>query len=162
MEWQKEPARAQQFTDAMRFLAAKDTAEHVLFEYPFDSKDSVKLVDVGGGHGDVGILLANKHPKLKVVVQDLPHVVESAKENTPENLKDRLEYQAHDFWTEQPLKDADIYFFRNIFHDWSDPYSIKLLKQTIPALKVGSRVIINDACIPPKGFLNSEQEMALR
>lgn len=162
VEWEKDAPRAKQFGDAMRFLAANNSAENVLMHYDFDSKDSVQLVDIGGSHGDVAIQLAEKHPKLSCIVQDLPTVVANMDGHIPEHLRSRVKYQVHDFWSEQPVKGADIYFFREIFHDWSDPYAIKILRQLIPALRPGSRVMIVDACIPPKGVISNEQEKALR
>ena len=69
---------------------------------------------------------------------------------------------AHDFNTPQPVKGADIYFFRWIFHDWSDKYVIKVLRALIPALKKGARIVANDKLLPEPGGLSPYQEQALR
>ena len=37
--------------------------------------DGAKVVDVGGNVGSVSMVVAKQHPKLKFVVQDLPHVI---------------------------------------------------------------------------------------
>ena len=110
------------------------------------------FVDVGGSHGKAAIAVAEAYPEMRCVVQDISEpTIAAAKNSLPDNLKDRVEYQVHDFWHDQPVKGADIYFFRYIFHDWSDSNAIKLLRAVVPSLKAGSRVVINDACLPSYG-----------
>lgn len=56
-------------------------------------------------------------------------------------------FYASNFFTEQPIR-ADVYFFRSIFHNWADKYCIKILKNLVPALKPGARVIIHERILP--------------
>ena len=69
---------------------------------------------------------------------------------------------AHDFLSEQPIKNADVYLFRWIFHNWSDMYCIRILRNLIPALKGGAIILINDNVLPEPGTLGSWQEERLR
>jgi hypothetical protein len=92
--------------------------------------------------------LAKKYPKLRFVVQDLSKTIEQAPSKTPSELLDRIDFQVHDFYTEQPVKDAEVYFFRWICHNQSDKYGTKMLQALIPALKPGARIVINDNCLP--------------
>lgn len=57
----------------------------------------------------------------------------------------------HDFWREQPVKDADVFYFRWVFHDCSDSHAVRILRLLIPALKKGTRIFIDDICVPPGG-----------
>ncbi|KAF2183640.1 S-adenosyl-L-methionine-dependent methyltransferase [Zopfia rhizophila CBS 207.26] len=82
--------------------------------------------------------LAKAFPSLKIIVQDLPGTVEEGERLLPTELKGRVSFMGHDFFTEQPAKDANVYFFRFIPHNWSDKYSSKILKNLIPAMKDGS------------------------
>jgi chemotaxis methyl-accepting protein methylase len=50
-------------------------------------------------------------------------------------LKGQLDFKPHGFFTEQPVKNADVYFLRSILHNWSDKYAIEILTNLIPALK---------------------------
>jgi len=68
----------------------------------------------------------------------------------------------HDFLTEQPVKNADVYFFRWIFHNWSDKYCIKILRSLIPALKTNARIVINDNVLPEPGVMPNFREERLR
>jgi 6-hydroxytryprostatin B O-methyltransferase len=62
-----------------------------------------------------------------------------------------VSFQVHDFFTPEPVHGADIYFFKNILHDWSDPYAIKILRQVVQAMKASSRILIVESVIPPPG-----------
>jgi hypothetical protein len=65
---------------------------------------------------------------------------------------------AHSFFTEQPVKDADIYYFRWILYGWSDKYCIKILRALIPALKRGARIILSERCLKTPCTLPLRQE----
>lgn len=110
----------------------------------------------------MSLRLASTFPQLKCIVQDLPEVVEEGKSRVPSELADRVQFMAHDFLTEQPVTGADVYFFRWIFHNWSDEYCVRILKNLIPALKPGAMVVINDNCLPEPGTLNLWQEERIR
>jgi hypothetical protein len=69
---------------------------------------------------------------------------------------------AHDFFEEQPVKGADVYYYRWTLHNWSDKYCIKTLKALSPALKKGSRVLIMDVVMPPPGILPNDVDRKLR
>lgn len=89
-------------------------------------------------------------------------VVAAAEKDSPVELAGRVRFMEHDFLTEQPVHGADVYFFRWIFHNWSDKYSIKILRNLIPALKPGAKVVINDNVLPQPGILSRWQEERLR
>ena len=51
----------------------------------------------------------------------------------------------------QPVHDADLYLFRSVLLNWPDNYVVKFLRQLIPALKTGARVVINEGALPKPG-----------
>lgn len=55
-----------------------------------------------------------------------------------------------------------VYYFRWIIHNYSTPYAIKLLKNLVPALKPGARIIINDICLRPAGTENAWDDQVTR
>ncbi|KAI1819381.1 S-adenosyl-L-methionine-dependent methyltransferase [Xylaria intraflava] len=105
------------------------------------------MVDVGGSHGHIVRSIAERFPHMKCFVQDLPDTVAVGAARLPVELKDRVIFMAHDFFTEQPVK-ADVYYFRSIFHNWADEYCIKILQNLVPALERGARVVIHDRILP--------------
>ena len=120
------------------------------------------FIDVGGSQGHVSTAVAERYPRVRCVVQDMPAAIESGRAQVAQHLAERVQFMPHDFWKEQPVRNADIYYFRWIFHDWSDKYAIKILRQLIPALKRGARILISDICIPPRGVLSLYKEREIR
>ena len=118
----------------------------LLGRYPWaELPGEAMVVDVGGSTGYVAALLAEEYPGMKLVVQDLPDVVESA---AAANENSRLSFQAQDFFQANGEIGADVYLFRWILHDWPDREVVKILRALIPALKKGARVIVNDSVGP--------------
>lgn len=120
------------------------------------------VVDLGGSHGIIAIELARAYPNLQLVVQDLDEdIIKDANAKKPADVADRVRFMVHDFLTPQHIQ-AAVYYFRMIFHDWPDKYCIKILRQLIPVLASGSKVVINDAVIPGPGTVPWAREAALR
>ncbi|KAI8956621.1 S-adenosyl-L-methionine-dependent methyltransferase [Daldinia sp. FL1419] len=116
---------------------------------PWANKDQCPetVVDIGGAGGEVIQRILRTYPNVKKgSVLDLPEVVAGAK--VPEDLENRLEYKTYNFLTETMTDYADVYIFRHIFHDWSDKYATKILKNLAPALKKGSKIWLSEVVLP--------------
>ncbi|KAI0114031.1 S-adenosyl-L-methionine-dependent methyltransferase [Nemania sp. FL0031] len=147
-----DPERATRFAAGMRLYAARpDLDVHYLVDaWPWgELQDGATVIDVGGSHGEAAIALARAFPSLKLVVQDIdePTVLE-ADSRKPADVAERVRYMTHDFFTEQPIRHADVYLYRACLHNWSDKYAVRILRALIPALKVGARVLLNDVVVP--------------
>ncbi|KAI4141665.1 MAG: hypothetical protein L6R39_005240 [Caloplaca ligustica] len=94
--------------------------KHLVDNFDWAGVGNGMVVDIGGSHGFVSVRLASSFPQLRCIVQDLPEVVEGGKARTPNELTDRVQSMAHNFLSEQPVKDADVYLLRWILHNWSD------------------------------------------
>ena len=106
--------------------------------------------------------IAEKYPKLKFVVQDTAGMrAPGTIADVPENLKDRVSLTTHDFFTPQTVV-AEVYLYRWIFHGFSEKYSIKILQALVPALKKGSRVLINDGILPEPRTAGYVEEKSMR
>jgi len=159
----RNPVRFERFAGGMVLLQSAPVVNlsHLLDNIRWDKEPRpALLVDVGGSHGSVTIEALRKYKFLHAVVQDLPEVVGTAE--VPEDLQNRMNFQAHDFFTVQPQIGADVYLLRNILHDWSDKYAIKILKSLVPALKHGAKIILNEICLPEPGKLPLYEEQFLR
>jgi predicted O-methyltransferase YrrM len=129
----------------MKFFSATvpgNSPSHLVKAYPWASLGSATIVDIGGADGYVSALLARTFPSLHLTVQDLPHI--AAEGRVPDDLEGRMEFQVQDFFTEQSVKGADVYLLRWVLHDWPDKYAIQILRQLVPALRKGAKVVIND------------------
>lgn len=95
------------------------------------------------------------------MVQDLEPVISDARKNMSPDVGDRITFMAHDFFRPQPIK-ADVYFFRWIFHNWSDVYCVKILQALIPALEPGAKVIVSEAVMPSPDAMPKKMEAMIR
>lgn len=87
-----------------------------------------------------------------------PHVVGDI---VPSDLVDRISLTTHDFFTPQTVS-ADLFYFRWIFHNWSDAYALKILQNLVPAMKPGARVLINDGILPTLGTVGGIEGKSIR
>ena len=159
------PERATRFASAMGLANASQGMKpvHIVEDNHWTGLGrNATLVDIGGSHGQVSIEFATKFPGLHCVVQDVGSVISEAKGMLPEHLAGQITFMEHDFFTEQPIKNAEVYFFRWIFHNWSDKYCIRILRNLIPALKKGASIIINEFCIAERGMVPLYREKELR
>ena len=150
------------YSGAMKALTANlpgHSLSLLIDGYPWQSLGKATIVDVGGSNGQIACALAQAFPHLQFVVQDVPDVVEHAR--APLDLASRAKFDSHNFFEPQTM-DGDVYFFRRIFHDWPDSSVEKNLRQLIPALKPGARVIINDSVCPGPNTVPYDIERAIR
>ena len=159
-----DPKRAERMAGAMNFMHAGPGYDirHVLDHYSWGSATHGTLVDVGGSVGTATMNIARRFPNMKCIVQDLPEVIAGAKIPPDLQRENRLSFMPHDFFTEQPVKNADVYFLRWVLHDWSDKYAVKILQSLIPALKDGARILVSDLCLPPPCVLSPFRERPAR
>jgi chemotaxis methyl-accepting protein methylase len=80
----------------------------------------------------------------------------------PESVQSKITFMVHDFFKEQPIKNADVYFFRCTLHNWSDEFVVKVLRALIPALKPGARVVIQDNGLANPGTIGLSDEISQR
>jgi hypothetical protein len=105
------------------------------------------IVDIGGAGGDLCKQILQRYPGVeKAVSVDLPEVIQTAQ--VPEDLEGRLQLAPYNFLTETMPHKADAYVARHIFHDWSDQYAVKILKNLEPALKEGSHFWVSEVVLP--------------
>ena len=137
-------------------------ATHVLNAFDWNTMEKGTVVDIGGSHGSLSVVIAQSYPALSFIVQDRATVAREGRKNLPEDLADRVRFMAHDFFNEQPILDADVYLLRWILHDWSDKYAIRILRALIPALKDGAKILIIEQVLPEPACLSKFHERALR
>jgi demethylsterigmatocystin 6-O-methyltransferase len=110
------------------------------------SGDAALLVDVGGGFGQHSVIFREKFPELagRVVVQD----ISSTLAHLPPSRYAGIEFEEHDFFTEQPIRGAKYYYLRHIMHDWPDEDCVRILQNIIPAMGPESLILIDEVVLP--------------
>ncbi|KAI0314195.1 S-adenosyl-L-methionine-dependent methyltransferase [Amylostereum chailletii] len=115
-------------------------------------KQGALVVDVGGGVGAQSLTLAREHPHLRFVVQDRESVIKNAAAvwdaQFPDTLlSGRVVLQGHDFFTTQPVKNADVFLLNTVLHNWPDKYCVKILQNLRQAAIPSTRLLIADPLI---------------
>lgn len=123
--------------------------------YPFGEElqklnlkpEDVAIVDIAGGQGHIMEEIITRNPEVKgrFIVQDL----QSSFDAVPAPPKG-VEFMAHDIFKPQPVKDAAIYYYRHIIHDWNDEDVTLFLGQLVPVLKEQpkSKLLLVDLVLP--------------
>ena len=147
------PDRATDFADAMKWHAILPgfSVPYLVAAFPWGSGGELTLMDIGGELGHVSRALVYHSPTVKCIVQDSPDVIVQGQEGLPACLQERISFQPHDIFREQPMKGADVYRLRLVLHEWSDKYSKMIIKALIPALRPGVKIVIHDRVIPGRG-----------
>ena len=162
-EWLgKHPAEGKRFNSAISSLAPAGRSLSFLTQsFDWASLGKGTVVDVGGMQGAVSILLAEAFPDLHFVVQDLPEVIEGAREKVPAHVAQRIEFVPHSAFDDQPVV-ADAYVLRAVLSNWPDKYCVQILRRLVPALRHGARILISDSIVPDLGTQSHLMERNVR
>ncbi|KAJ7167962.1 S-adenosyl-L-methionine-dependent methyltransferase [Mycena filopes] len=150
----EEKFRQQRFNIGMQGVEALQPADAILKAYNWSTVPADSLVvDVGGGVGTSCLPLAAKFPALKFVVQDLAGVVAQEEQvwatKMPAALSSgQVTLQVHDFFAPQPQTNAAIFLLKQITHDWSDEYCVKILRRLWDAATPTTTLLLLDSIVP--------------
>ncbi|RDA89826.1 hypothetical protein CP533_6954 [Ophiocordyceps camponoti-saundersi (nom. inval.)] len=119
--------------------------------------EKAHIVDVGGSTGAISAVLAAAYPSFTFVVQDLPETISlgpKALSSQPEEIRSRITFQSHDFFTPQPEDGTrpSAYLLRIILHDWPREKALQILSHLARAIKKnGASIVIMETVLPPPG-----------
>ncbi|KAL8725052.1 MAG: hypothetical protein Q9166_007606 [cf. Caloplaca sp. 2 TL-2023] len=117
-------------------------------------RDDALLVDIGGSIGTDAVEFRRKYPQARgrIVLQELPSVIEAAKAKNKDLSSEDIDCQVYDFFTPQHIHGARIYYMGSILHDWPDEKARQILRNLGPSMRKGySRLLLNENVIPPTG-----------
>ena len=144
--------RALSYAISMEELS-RDQLPFLESSYPLDSiEPNTCFVDVAGGFGNLTYLLAERFPKAKFVVQDLPFIVEQAQKACPAALRDRVLFQPHDMMLPQMKADLAseagvVLLLKIILHDHGDQDCKVILRNLTSAMNPEDRILVIDTVI---------------
>jgi hypothetical protein len=98
------------------------------------------------------LTFSQKFPHLRFTIQDLSLDQLSSAQDL--DVKGRVHFQQHDFFTVQPNREASVYLYRNVFHNHNDEDAAELLWCLLHALENRSeavKILINDCIVPQYG-----------
>ena len=143
----RNPAHVQVFNEAMLAFTRLIVAD-VLAAYDFSG--ITRLMDVGGGYGQLLCAILHAYPDLRGVVFDLPRCAAGATRHLDEaGLSDRAEFTPGSFFASVPAG-ADAIIMKSIIHDWNDERSIAILTNCRRALPTGGRLLLVERLMPER------------
>lgn len=140
----KNPEKNEMYNLAMSETSALASAAF-LAAYSFNK--SGVIVDIGGGEGYLLAAILQKHPHLKGVLFDLPHVVINADYTFQKTgLLERLSIVGGSFFETIPVN-GDIYIMKNILHAFDDLTAIAILRNINNQIQIGTKLLLMEAVI---------------
>jgi demethylspheroidene O-methyltransferase len=125
----------QQVSDYSELMAASQplVAEQVLAAYDFSKHRC--LLDMGGGQGAFLSAVAKAHPQLRLMLFDLPAVVQKARSVlADEGLTGRMTFHGGSFFSDPVPTGADLISLVRVLYDHSDERVMTILQSARRAL----------------------------
>jgi demethylspheroidene O-methyltransferase len=125
----------QQVSDYSELMAASQplVAEQVLAAYDFSKHRC--LLDMGGGQGAFLSAVAKAHPQLRLMLFDLPAVVQKARSVLAnDGLTGRMTFHGGSFFSDPVPTGADLISLVRVLYDHSDERVMTILKSARRAL----------------------------
>lgn len=139
------PEASKTFNDAMTGIA-RLIAASLIKAYSFSGIH--RLVDVGGGSGELLAAILRAYPSLRGVLFDLPHVVQSAGAHLQAaGVADRCEIAGGSFLDGVP-EGGDAYCLKSVIHDWDDHRSQTILERCRRVLPPEGRLLVIERVLP--------------
>lgn len=132
-----------------RALATMRPHHHAAVAATYDFAGVRKLVDVGGGCGQLTTRILGAHPQLCGLVMDAPGLQEQAEAHIDAaGLSGRCGFVAGSFFERVP-EGGDVYLLGDILHDWPDTESTRILQTLRQAMAPHSRLLIVEVLASP-------------
>ena len=126
-----------------------------------DLSDVRTVVDVGGGQGQLLASLLTSNDNLIGVVADRPEVIAAGRTDMSASVRDRLKFQAVDFFTNIP-RGADLYVLSRILHDWDDAKALQILQSCRSAMDSAARICILEGVFVESEGLSPDLDTAIK
>ncbi|HVO26472.1 MAG TPA: methyltransferase [Candidatus Margulisiibacteriota bacterium] len=150
-------AVARTFNEAMVALTRLVTPA-VLAAYDFSGIS--KLMDVGGGYGELLSAILTAHPDMRGGIFDLAHCADGARKRLHDaGVHDRCEFIAGNFFEVVPTG-WDACILKSIIHDWNDERSRTILSNCRRALNERGKVLLVERIMPETLEPTAEHRMA--
>jgi len=125
-----------------------------------EQRGARRIVDVGGGYGELLAAFLARWPSASGLVLDLGHAASGARRHFEQsNLTGRAQFMCGDFFESVPQ--ADLLLMKSVLHDWNDERCAVLLRNARRALSDDGRLIVLDRVLPDRmGATDRDRDQA--
>jgi hypothetical protein len=128
----------------------------------FDFTGVQRVVDVGGGHGELLAAILTAYPQMQGHLVDLGHAVEGARQHLANaGLSGRVVVEEGDFFDVLPAA-ADVYLLKAILHNWDDHHCKLILATVRAAMRPDSRMLLVERVLPDRVTKSAASQTVLR
>jgi hypothetical protein len=145
----RHPEREAVFQGSMAGRAGQEVADVVA---AYDFTGAGRVVDVGGGAGNLLAAILRAAPDVTGVLFDRPGVAPAAEQRMrDEGVADRCELVPGDFFESVPAG-ADTYVLSRVLHDWDDEDAVRILVRVREAMGDSARLLVVEAVLPVRAI----------
>lgn len=143
---ERDPEAAKIFNQAMVDLT-RLAALDIVQAYDFSGK---RVLDVGGGYGELLAQILMAYPTAQGLLFDMPHAISRARDHfAGRGLEGRCEFTSGDFFASVP-SGADVYMMKTVIHDWADDKARDILHTCRRAMSATARLLVIERLMPER------------
>jgi hypothetical protein len=144
----RDPDYAATFNEAMSRLTALDWPT---VAGAYDFTPFTRIVDVGGGHGQLLASMLAAAPGAEGVLLEQESLLPGAKERLAEaGVLARCRLEGGSFFDRVP-EDGDLYVLRRVVHDFDDDHALALLTTLRRDMTDDATLLLLESVVPPGG-----------
>jgi SAM-dependent methyltransferase len=115
----------------------------------YDFSRAQRVVDVGGGSGNLLRTILTANPTVQGILFERPQVVPDAERNlAADGVADRCEIVGGDFLEAVP-GGGDVYIVSHCIHNWDEEHCLRILENCRRAMGPGGCLLIIEAVVSP-------------
>ena len=123
-------------------------SREIVRAYDFSRMD--RIVDVGGGYGELLAVILGAYPQMHGTLFDLPHAIKGAGEQLEKaRVIERCELVVGSFFESVP-GGGDAYLLKSILHNWNDERSAVILHHCRRAMPKHSKLLVVERTMPAR------------
>lgn len=116
----------------------------------YDFSGAKKIVDVGGGYGELLETIIRAYPQVRGVLFDLPHAIEQGRHRLAgTEVAERCEFVVGSFFETIP-PGGDIYVLKSVMHDWNDSRSRTILDNCRRVMAADTKLLLIERIMPER------------
>ena len=127
-----------------------------------DFAGTQRIVDVGGGFGELLAAVLRAHPSMRGVLFDMAHATQAASVRLREaGVAERCEVVTGSFFDAVPAG-ADAYLLKSILHDWDDEHCSLILAQCARSMPPHARLLIVERMMSEQSSVSAHDQAIAR
>ncbi len=132
------------------YAMARPVAPFIANALALPEDRDLRVLDVGGGHGGYSIAIAQRYPRVRATVFELPRVVPVAREIIAQaGMSERVSVQEGDLQRDDLGQDYDVVLIFGVVNGEPAEGRAPFIAKAFAALRPGGRIVLRDFVLDP-------------